>query len=111
VLGKTGRNFAAGMSGGTAYLLDARLHRINREMVDIDPLDETDVELLQATVAKHRDETGSAVAAALLADWDVAVRRFTKVMPKDYKRVMQAASAAEAEGRDVNEAVMAAAHG
>jgi glutamate synthase (NADPH/NADH) large chain len=111
VLGKTGRNFAAGMSGGIAYLLDARLHRINREMVDIDPLDQTDVELLQATVAKHRDETGSAVAAALLADWDVAVRRFTKVMPKDYKRVMQAASAAEAEGRDVNEAVMAAAHG
>ncbi len=111
VLGKTGRNFAAGMSGGIAYLLDARVNRINPEMVDIDPLEDSDLEFLQSALARHRDETGSAVAGTLLSDWDAAARRFTKIMPKDYKRVLLAASAAEREGRDVNEAVMAAAHG
>jgi glutamate synthase (NADPH/NADH) large chain len=111
VLGKTGRNFAAGMSGGIAYLLDAATHRINAEMVDIDPLAESDIAFLREVLARHHEETGSTVAAGLLADWDVAVNRFTKVMPKDYKRVLQAASDAEREGRDVNEAVMAAAHG
>ena len=55
--------------------------------------------------------SSTAVAARLLADWESAVPRFAKVMPKDYKRVLIAASAAEREGRDVNEAVMAAAHG
>jgi glutamate synthase (NADPH/NADH) large chain len=62
-------------------------------------------------VERHRVETGSAVAAALLADWEPALARFVKVMPKDYKRVLAAASRAEQEGLDVNEAVMAAAHG
>jgi glutamate synthase (NADPH) large chain len=62
-------------------------------------------------VSRHHAETGSRVAADLLANWDAALARFTKVMPKDYKRVLSAASAAEREGRDVNEAVMAAAHG
>jgi glutamate synthase (NADPH/NADH) large chain len=111
VLGKTGRNFAAGMSGGIAYLLDAVIGRINPEMVDIDPLEDADLEFLRSALATHAAETGSAVAAALLADGDAAASRFTKVMPKDYKRVLLAASAAEREGRDVNEAVMAAAHG
>ena len=60
-------------------------------------------------VERHYALTGSAVAARLLGDWDPA--RFTKVMPQDYKRVLSAASQAEREGRDVNEAVMAAAHG
>jgi glutamate synthase (NADPH) large chain len=80
-------------------------------MVDVDPLDDADTGFLREVVARHHAETGSAVAARLLADWDAAVSRFTKVMPKDYKRVLAAASAAEREGRDVNEAVMAAAHG
>jgi glutamate synthase (NADPH/NADH) large chain len=111
ILGPTGRNFAAGMSGGVAYVLDLNPARLNREMVDIDPLDESDIEFLAETVARHQAETGSAVAARLLASWDTAVDRFTKVMPQDYKRVLRAASAAEREGRDVNEAVMAAAHG
>ncbi len=111
VLGPTGRNFAAGMSGGIAYVLDLNLARLNREMVDIDPLDESDIEFLAQTVARHKAETGSAVAARLLASWDTATDRFTKVMPQDYKRVLLAASAAEREGRDVNEAVMASAHG
>jgi glutamate synthase (NADPH/NADH) large chain len=111
VLGPTGRNFAAGMSGGVAYVLDLNPARLNREMVDTDPLEEADGEFLHEVISRHQAETGSAVAARLLADWESAAERFTKVMPKDYKRVLLAASAAEREGRDVNEAVMAAAHG
>ena len=109
VLGPVGRNFAAGMSGGIAYVLDCPVHRVNTEMVDLDPLDSDDTAFLREVVERHHAETGSAVAAGLLADWDPG--RFTKVMPKDYKRVLSAASQAEREGRDVNEAVMAAAHG
>jgi glutamate synthase (NADPH) large chain len=109
VLGPVGRNFAAGMSGGIAYVLDCPVHRVNTEMVDLDPLDSDDTAFLREVVERHHAETGSAVAAGLLADWDPS--RFTKVMPKDYKRVLSAASQAKREGRDVNEAVMAAAHG
>jgi glutamate synthase (NADPH/NADH) large chain len=111
VLGEIGRNFAAGMSGGIAYVLDLPRHRVNPEMVDIDPPDDEDTELLRDVVERHYAETESAVAHALLADWDIAVERFGKVMPKDYKRVLQAQAAAEREGRDVNEAIMEAAHG
>jgi glutamate synthase (NADPH) large chain len=109
ILGPVGRNFAAGMSGGIAYVLDLPEIRVNMEMVDLDPLAQADAEFLRDVVERHHEQTGSAVAAKLLADWDPG--RFTKVMPKDYKRVLSAASAAEREGRDVNEAVMAAAHG
>jgi glutamate synthase (NADPH) large chain len=109
ILGPVGRNFAAGMSGGVAYVLDCPVHRVNMEMVDLDPLDEGDLRFLRDVIERHHAETGSAVAARLLADWDPG--RFTKIMPKDYKRVLSAASQAEREGRDVNEAVMAAAHG
>jgi glutamate synthase (NADPH/NADH) large chain len=111
ILGPTGRNFAAGMSGGIAYVLDLNPVRLNREMVDVDPLEDADVEFLREVISRHHAETGSAVAARLLADWEPAAGRFTKVMPKDYKRVLSAASAAEREGRNVDEAVMAAAHG
>jgi glutamate synthase (NADPH/NADH) large chain len=111
VLGATGRNFAAGMSGGVAYVLDLIPARLNRDMVDADTLDEADIEFLREVVSRHQAETGSTVAARLLGDWEGAVTRFTKVMPKDYKRVLMAASAAEREGRDIDEAVMAAAHG
>jgi glutamate synthase (NADPH/NADH) large chain len=111
ILGPTGRNFAAGMSGGLAYVLDLQPTRLNTEMVDLDPMEDSDAEFLWDVVSRHHAHTGSRVAAALLADWDAAIGRFAKVMPKDYKRVLLAASAAEREGRDVNEAVMAAAHG
>jgi glutamate synthase (NADPH/NADH) large chain len=111
ILGPTGRNFAAGMSGGIAYVLDLNPARLNREMVDVDPLDGPDVDFLHEVVSRHHAETGSVVAGRLLASWESAADRFAKVMPKDYKRVLNAASAAEREGRDVNEAVMAAAHG
>jgi glutamate synthase (NADPH/NADH) large chain len=109
IMGAIGRNFAAGMSGGIAYVLDLPVRRVNPEMVDLDPLDDDDASFLRDVVERHQAETGSAVAAKLLANWDPT--RFTKVMPKDFKRVMSAASQAEREGRDVNEAVMAAAHG
>ncbi|WP_190815463.1 glutamate synthase large subunit [Saccharopolyspora pogona] len=111
ILGSTGRNFAAGMSGGIAYLLDLNPKRINPEMVDLDPLDDADREFLHDRVRRHYEQTESAVARELLADWDTAVERFGKVMPKDFKRVLAARSAAERDGRDVNEAIMEATHG
>nr|WP_157362137.1 glutamate synthase large subunit [Haloechinothrix halophila] len=113
VLGGIGRNFAAGMSGGTAYILDlaAKQHRVNTEMVDLDPLDDTDREFLRDAVERHYAETGSTVAHRLLTDFDTAVERFGKVMPKDFKRVLAAQAQAERDGRDINEAIMEAAHG
>ena len=114
VLGPTGRNFGAGMSGGIAYVYDPDdvFHRnLNNEMVDLDPLDEADAEWLRSAVRTHHEETGSAVAERLLERWHTQVRHFKKVMPKDYKRVLEAARLAEAEGRDIDEAIMAAAAG
>ena len=111
ILGTTGRNFAAGMSGGVAYVLDIDPQRINPEMVDLEALDDEDREFLHDRVRRHYEQTESAVARELLADWDTAVERFGKVMPRDFKRVLEAQSAAEREGRDVNEAIMEAAHG
>ena len=111
ILGPIGRNFAAGMSGGVAYVLDLPAHRVNREMVDLDPMDADDAGYLRDVVESYAAETGSTVAARLLEDWDAALARFGKIMPKDYKRVLSATQMAEREGRDVNEAVMAASHG
>ena len=111
VLGPIGRNFAAGMSGGIAYVLDLPAHRVNQQMVDLDPLTEEDRAFLADVVARHHAETGSTVAYALLADWDTAVDRFGKVMPKDFKRVLAAQAVAQRDGRDVNEVIMEAAHG
>ncbi|MEU9844831.1 glutamate synthase-related protein, partial [Actinomadura sp. NPDC048032] len=109
ILGRTGRNLAAGMSGGIAYVLDLVPERVNGEMVDLVPLDAADVESVRALTERHLAETGSAVARRLLEDWDAAAARFTKIMPRDYRRVLDAMAQAEAEGRDVDEAVMAAA--
>ena len=108
VLGETGRNFAAGMSGGVAYLLDPDPLRINQEMVKLEPLDEDDRLFLADVIRRHHEETESAVAAALLADLEAALERFGKVMPTDYKRVLQARALAELEGRDPVAAVMEA---
>jgi glutamate synthase (NADPH/NADH) large chain len=80
-------------------------------MVEIDPLDDDDRKILRAAVERHHAETDSAVAYALLTDWDDAVERFVKIMPKDFKRVLQAREAAERDGRDPNVAIMEAAHG
>jgi glutamate synthase (NADPH) large chain len=111
VLGPVGRNFAAGMSGGIAYLLDPNPLHVNTEMADLEPLSVSDGDFLRELIGRHQAETGSAVAAALLADWEAAVRRFARVMPRDYKRVLAAARQAERDGIDVSAAVMAAASG
>jgi glutamate synthase (NADPH/NADH) large chain len=114
ILGTTGRNFAAGMSGGIAYVLneeDDFQTKVNHEMVDLDPLDDEDQEFLFDRISKHRDETNSAVAKALLADWKASLGKFVKVMPRDYKLVLEAARDAEERGLPVTEAIMEAAHG
>jgi glutamate synthase (NADPH/NADH) large chain len=114
VLGSTGRNFGAGMSGGVAYVYDGDgmfFTRLNREMVDLDELDEDDIEFLRTTIRRHRAETGSEVAARILSDWHNELARFQKVMPQDYKRVLEAARVAEERGINVDEAIMAASHG
>ena len=111
ILGQTGRNLAAGMSGGIAFVLDVVAARVNTEMVDLESLSAEDSEFVRSLVLKHAEETDSAVAVALLADWTAAVRRFTKVMPRDFKRVLEASARAQAEGRDVLNAVMEAARG
>jgi glutamate synthase (NADPH/NADH) large chain len=111
VLGPTGRNFAAGMSGGIAYLLDADPGLVNTEMADLEAATDEDGRVIEDLVRRHYAETGSAVAAALLADWPAALARFSRVMPRDYQRVLAAQRQAERDGLDVNEAVMAAAQG
>jgi glutamate synthase (NADPH/NADH) large chain len=114
VLGTTGRNFGAGMSGGLAFVYDpddSFYRRLNFEMVDLDPLDDDDRDWLRTTIRYHERETGSTVAAHILERWHTEVRNFTKVFPKDYKRVLQAARLAEEQGRDIDEAIMQSAHG
>jgi glutamate synthase (NADPH) large chain len=111
VLGPVGRNFAAGMSGGIAYLLDPDPSQVNTQMADLEPVTDEDACFLRELIGRHQAETGSAVAASLLADWDAALPRFGRVMPRDYKRVLAAARRAELDGRDVSAAVMAAANG
>ena len=111
VLGGTGRNVAAGMSGGTAYVLDLNPGRVNRELVDLEVPDEADLELLRGVVIRHGELTGSEVAASVLGDWPRRSRSFTKIMPRDYRRVLEAIRLATAEGRDPDEAIMEAARG
>jgi glutamate synthase (NADPH/NADH) large chain len=92
VLGQTGRNFAAGMSGGVAFVYDKEKRfadYCNMELVDFDTFDLEDLELLQRLISNHYDFTGSTVARAILDDWQTAQKRFVKVMPRDYKRVLE----------------------
>jgi glutamate synthase (NADPH/NADH) large chain len=92
ILGPTGRNFAAGMSGGIAYVYDPNnqlLENCNLEMVELESLSEDDVGELRQLIENHLDYTGSEVAAAILADWNTSLRKFRKVMPIDYKRALR----------------------
>lgn len=111
VLGPTGRNVAAGMSGGIAYVLDLDPLSVNQEMVQLQRLSAEDLRWLKDAVTKHHEATGSAVAASLLGDWTRRAGAFTKVMPGDYQRVLEAMRLARAEGRDVDAAVMEASRG
>ena len=108
ILGSTGRNFGAGMSGGIAFLLDAEPAKVNPDMVDLETPDEIRLAELKAIIVRHHEETDSAVAAELLNNWDEQHSRFTMVMPKEYKRVLQAQARALAAGLDPIAAVMGA---
>ena len=115
VIGKTGRNFAAGMSGGVAYVLvdrDEFAIRCNQDMVDLDPMaDAEDIAAVKSLLTRHVRYTQSAVAQKILARWEDYQTRFVKVMPRDYKRVLLAIKKAKAAGASVDAAVMEAAHG
>ena len=104
VLGKTGRNFAAGMSGGIAWVLDLKEFRVNHELVELRPVSDEYADELQQMVRRHFEETESEVAEALLADWEAALPRFTEVMPRDYAKVLAVQADAEAEGLDAEQA-------
>ena len=100
ILGPTGRNFAAGMSGGVAYVLDEAgdfARRCNLQMVGLEKLEDADeTELVWKMIQRHQAYTQSALAARLLADWKQTVPKFVKVMPKDYKRVLQSLTGEQA---------------
>ncbi|MGH7275588.1 MAG: glutamate synthase large subunit [Candidatus Rokuibacteriota bacterium] len=104
VLGRSGRNFAAGMSGGIAFVLDVDgdfKRRCNLGMVDLEPFDRAeDIQLVRDLIRRHVHHTGSSYAATILADWLGLQPRFVKVMPKDFKRVLAAEARARAEGRE-----------
>jgi glutamate synthase (ferredoxin) len=112
VLGLTGRNFAAGMSGGVAYILDEQgdfATRCNKAMVSLDKLtDAEEIAELRATIERHGDATKSTRAWKILAEWDQRLPQFVKVMPKDYKRVQEALKRAMAAGLSGDEAAAAA---
>ena len=112
VLGRTGRNFAAGMSGGIAYVLDSDgdFHtRCNLQMVDLEPVkDEQDIRELNDMIWQHAFHTGSKVAWHILNNWDETRRHFVKVFPKDYRRMLEKIAQAEEDGLDGDEAIMSA---
>jgi len=105
VLGPTGRNVAAGMSGGTAYVLDLQPERLNPGAlasgeIELEPLTAEAAALVRTLVARHQEETGSTVAQALLEDWATSAARFTAICPRDYRLVVDVRARASAEGLD-----------
>ena len=112
ILGRTGRNFAAGMSGGIAYVLDEAgdfASRCNKELVGLEKLTDTDeIESIWKMIQRHQTYTKSERAAKILADWQSYVPKFVKVLPKDYARVLEKLKEAEAQGLSGDEAIMAA---
>jgi glutamate synthase (ferredoxin) len=112
VLGQTGRNFAAGMSGGVAYILDETgdfASRCNPQMVGLESLeDKEEIDDLYQMIQRHSDYTQSQKAAKVLANWQELLPKFVKVMPKDYKRVLQAIASAIEAGLSGDDALTAA---
>jgi glutamate synthase (NADPH/NADH) large chain len=106
ILGPTGRNFAAGMSGGLAFVLDLDPSLVNSELVELDTLSDRDYEKLQSLVVAHLENTDSYRAAELLKDWAASAVRFTKVIPRDYKRILEIEEQALAAGEDPMAAIM-----
>jgi glutamate synthase (ferredoxin) len=112
VLGRAGRNFAAGMSGGIAYVLDEAgdfATRCNKELVGLEKLvDADEIEEVWKLIQRHQTYTRSERAAKILADWKNFVPKFVKVMPQDYKRVLVSLKKMESQGLSGEDAVMAA---
>ena len=112
ILGKTGRNFAAGMSGGVAYILDETGEfpgHCNKELVALEALtDATEIEELKALIQRHQDYTRSERAAKILANWNQFLPKFVKVMPQDYSRVLASLKRVQSQGLTGDEAIMAA---
>ena len=115
IVGPTGRNVAAGMSGGLAWILDLDRSRLNTELVDAAELTDSDVDRIATLLRKHAEATGSTVAQSLLDEGPAAwAGRFTKVLPRDYARVIAARDQAAADGldeHDTTQKMMEAAHG
>ena len=111
VLGRTGRNFAAGMSGGMAFILDIDPALVNTEMVDLLALPLNQEEFVKNSISKFFIETGSEVASEVLHDWPNNKNRITLVMPRDYARVLDLMAKAQREGLPVEDAVMAVING
>jgi glutamate synthase (ferredoxin) len=112
VLGKTGRNFAAGMSGGVAYILDEAgdfKNRCNMELVALEKLEDTDeIEEVWKLIQRHQTYTNSKRAAKILGDWKNFIPKFVKVMPQDYARVLKSLKKVQSQGLSGDEAIMAA---
>ena len=106
VLGRTGRNFAAGMSGGRAFMLDINADNVNTEMVDILAVPQDQRETLKSHISKFHAETGSEIASELLKSWDESISRISLVMPRDYARVLEAMERATREGLPIDKFVM-----
>jgi glutamate synthase (NADPH/NADH) large chain len=114
ILGSAGRNFGAGMSGGTAFVYDSNgtfPTRVNRDMVDVDSPDTDDYALIKGDIEQHLAYTQSSRARRLLANWDEEKFRFRKVIPRQYKLVLEALETAQRSGVDPDIAVMATAQG
>jgi glutamate synthase (NADPH/NADH) large chain len=111
VLGNTGRNFAAGMSGGRAFVLDLDVRLVNTEMVDILALPGDQEEIIKSHISKFYAETGSKIGGELIKDWQSAKKRISMVMPRDYARVLDVMAKAQREGLPIESAVMAAING
>ena len=114
-LGQTGRNFGAGMSGGVAYILDDDgdfvSKRLNTEMVNVYPLIECEteeVDTVRTRIAKHVEYTGSSRGESILADWDTYKKKFLKILPQDYERVLDAMTRAQERGLEGDDAIQAA---
>ena len=106
VLGRTGRNIAAGMSGGRAFVLDLDAANVNADMVDVLAVPDDQKEILKDHVSKYFAETGSEIANALLKDWEKSLTRISLIMPRDYARVLAAMERATREGLPVDALVM-----
>ncbi len=114
ILGPTGRNLAAGMSGGMAWVLDLDEGLVNPELVELGAVEGEAAAELEALVRRHHDETGSSIAEELLADWPAALGRFTEVIPSDFRKLLEVKAKAEADGLDEQQtatAMMEALHG